>query len=223
MARNDAQRYTSEANAIRNDAHPVAAMAVTVAGVGLILGLAGAWRKRRQPGRFRDSRDRRDALVTYLLDHLSGSDTAIQTVERLRRTHAGTAAGRLFGSLFAEFQRERDVVRAMLRELGASSYAVKRAATLLGGRLLAQTANGQQGDLALFRTLEALAVGVQGKRCLWRAAQELKPGLHAATHGRLRELEQTAVRQWEAIEQQRRALAPQTFATVKGATSPMAS
>ena len=223
MAMNDAQRSTSEANAMGNDVQPVAAMAVTVAGVGLLLGLAGTWRKRRQPGRSRDLRDQREAFVTYLHDHLSGSDIAIQTVEHLRRSHAGTAAGRLFGSLVAEFQRERDVVRAMLRELGASSYTVKRTATLLGGRLLAPMASGQQGDLSLFRTLEALAVGVQGKRCLWRAAQELKPSLRAASHGRLRELEQTAVRQWETIEQQRRALAPKTFATVEGATSPIAS
>jgi hypothetical protein len=167
-------------------------------------------------------RDQREAFVTYLHDHLSGSDIAIQTVEHLRRSHAGTAAGRLFGSLFAEFNV--DVTSSVpccanLAHRRTRSNAQRRS---LADGCWRRWRVGKKGDLTLVRTLEALAVGVQGKRCLWQAAQELKPRLRAASHGRLRELEQTAVRQWKTIEQQRRALAPQTVATVK-ATSPMAS
>jgi hypothetical protein len=41
------------------------------------------------------------------------------------------------------------------------------------GNALRVVAGGTPGDLSLFRTLETLAMGVQGKRCLWRAAQAL--------------------------------------------------
>jgi hypothetical protein len=43
--------------------------------------------------------------------------------------------------------------------------------------VLSVTAGGEPGDLSLLRTLEALAIGVQGKRCLWRALQNLRPVL----------------------------------------------
>ena len=60
-------------------------------------------------------------------------------------------------------------------------------------------------------TLEGWAIGVQGKRCLWRALQDLR-GLPLTVDGvDFVELEAKAVRQWEAIEERRRALAVQTF------------
>jgi hypothetical protein len=65
--------------------------------------------------------------------------------------------------------------------------------------------------LSLFRTLEALAIGVQGKRCLWRAAQTLAALPHPPGRRSFFELEADAVRQWEAIERHRRSLVPRTF------------
>jgi hypothetical protein len=61
----------------------------------------------------------------------------------------------------------------------------------------------KRGELPLFRTLEGLAVGVRGKRCLWRAAQVLTPSLRAPGRRSFVELESDAVDQWEAIEQYR--------------------
>jgi hypothetical protein len=69
----------------------------------------------------------------------------------------------------------------------------------------------------LFRTLEALAIGVQGKRCMWRALQNLRT--IASVHGaEFIELEAKAVRQWEAIEERRRVLVERTF---QAAVSPV--
>ena len=64
---------------------------------------------------------------------------------------------------------------------------------------------------ALLRTLEAFAIGVQGKRCLWRALQNLRTVAPAVDDMNFVELEARAVRQWEAIEERRRALVPWTF------------
>jgi len=74
------------------------------------------------------------------------------------------------------------------------------------------TAGGHRGELPLFRTLEALAIGVQGKRCLWRALQSLGPPIPLPAGWSLAALEAMAVRQWEAIESRRQSLAPATFA-----------
>lgn len=220
MATNDLQLHTDHTRTASAQSQRMLAMTAAVVGAGLVLGATSARRARRRRDGKAESRDRRDALVSYLREHLSGSDSALEVVERLRRSHAGTSEGQLFGSLFEEFQRERDIVRAMLSELGASSFTMKRvAAAMLGGGLLAPAAGGQRGELALFRTLEALAIGVQGKRCLWRAMQHVEPGFNAVSRARLVELEVLAVRQWDALDQRRRALVSATFATATGRTS----
>ena len=73
------------------------------------------------------------------------------------------------------------------------------------------TAGGEPGELSFFRTLEGLSTGVQGKRCLWRALQDLRLGPPAPSYNRLAELESLAVRQWEMLEDRRRSLVSATF------------
>ena len=107
--------------------------------------------------------------MTYLHEHLTGADAAIRVVERLRRTQ--TDERPLFDWLYNEFEADHQVVQAILRMLGASSGSPKRLLGQASGAVLKRMAGGAAGDLSLFRTLEALALGVQGKRCMWRALQ----------------------------------------------------
>ena len=118
--------------------------AVAMVGAGLVLGAAVAARtlRRPQPRGREDARARTNALATYLREHLSGADAAIRVVERLRQTHAGTAEGRLFAALFVEFQHDRDMVRAMIEDVGASSWSAKRLVAGAGGVLVAPIAGG---------------------------------------------------------------------------------
>lgn len=155
---------------------------------------------------------RREALITYLREHLAGSDLAIRVVHRLNAAHHGAEDERLFQYLAREFEEDRSVVRAVLTQLGASARSIKRVAGVASGALLSVTAGGDPGDLSLLRTLEALSIGVQGKRCMWRALQSLRAMPSSAPHMDFVELEAKAVRQWEAIEERRRDLVPRTFA-----------
>jgi hypothetical protein len=186
---------------------PVLALAIIIG-----LGVAIESARRRLPRRPRAAADKRAALSTYLREHLSGSDAATLIVERLRRTHAGTEDGRLFGTLFQEFEEERDIVRAVLASLGASEQSPKRLAAQASGSVLKMAAGGAPGELSLFRTLEGLSTGVQGKRCMWRALQGLHLAPPAPGRNRFAELESLAVRQWEALESRRLSLAAATFA-----------
>ena len=178
------------------------AVAVT-AGVTAYL----AWPARRSSASTR----KRQALIAYLRDHLSGADMAIRVVHRLGSTHQGTEDGTLFRRLSKEFEEDRSVVRTLLTQLGASGRSIKRAAGFASGTVLSVTAGGEPGDLSLLRTLEALAIGVQGKRCLWRALQNLRTVPSTVDGMNFVELEAKAVRQWEAIEERRRALVARTF------------
>jgi hypothetical protein len=155
--------------------------------------------------------NQRSALAAYLRDHLTGADTGIQMVHHLRDAYRGGFEGALFESLHEEFCEERRVIEGILGELGYTSRSGKRLASRATGRALRMVAGGAPGDLSLFRTLESLAIGVQGKLCLWRAAQTLVALPHPPGRRSFVELEADAVRQWETIERCRRSLVPQTF------------
>jgi hypothetical protein len=192
---------------------PLAVLGAVAVPAGLTAYLA--WPSRRP----RVSTPQRQALIAYLRDHLSGADMALRVVHRLGPTHQGTEVGRLFRRLSNELEEDRSVVRTLLMELGASGRSLKRVAGFASGTLLSLTAGGEPGDLSLFRTLEALAVGVQGKRCLWRALQNLRSVPSTIDGMTFVELEAKAVRQWEAIEECRRALVPRTLSAVDPRTA----
>jgi hypothetical protein len=156
---------------------------------------------------------KRSALVAYLREHLSGADAAIQVVEYLGRAETGSDERQLFVSLQEQLTSDRHVVEMLLTRLGASPRSAKRVAGQAAGSLMKRIAGGQPGDLSLFRTLEALAVGIQGKRCMWRALQALPASLTPGPG--FAELERAAVRQWEMVEQRRRALVADTFSAAE--------
>jgi hypothetical protein len=193
--------------------------ASTRSGAGPILGTLGALGltiafvalRRSKPRQGDQDLNKRKAFVTYLRDHLAGADTVIQVVHGLRDAYRGSPEGTLFGSLYDQFRGDRGVVEGILAELGYTSRSTKRLAGLATGNALRVVAAGAPGELSLFRTLEALAIGVQGKRCLWRAAQALVGLPHPPGRRSFVELEADAVRQWETIERHRRSVVPGTF------------
>lgn len=167
---------------------------------------------RSRPARRQRLDDRRSNFAAYLRDHLTGADAAIHLVGRLREAHWNTPEGAVFVSLYEQFREDRADVEALLDDLHRSRLSIKRVAGRATGTALRAVSGGRPGDLSLFRTMEALAIGVQGKRCLWRAAQRLA-AMHPAPGRRsFAELEAAAVSQWEQIERYRGALVPRTFA-----------
>ena len=181
--------------------------------LGAVAATAGLTAYLRWPARQSAPTRQRRALIAYLRDHLGGADMAIRVVHRLGSTNRGTEDGPLFRRLSKEFEEDHSVVRTLLTHLGASGRSIKRAAGFASGAVLSVPAGGEPGDLALLRTLEALAIGVQGKRCMWRALQSLRIGPSTVDGMDFVELEAKAVRQWEAIEECRRALVERTLST----------
>jgi hypothetical protein len=194
------------------DAAPLA-----IAGVVAVAALATYLARPARRSRAAD--EKRQSLVAYLRDHLGGADATIHVVRRLSATHEGTEDGRLFRQLAEEFEQDRATVRALLAQLGASARSPKRVAGRASAALLAFTAGGTPGQLSLLRTLEALAIGIQGKRCMWRALQTLDTA-RSTTQINPVELEAKALRQWEAVEGRRRVLAAMTFPTLGSNTHP---
>jgi hypothetical protein len=186
---------------------PVAVGVALIVALGLAVGTAARRRRRKEPP---TRPEKRAALVAYLREHLSGADLAVHVVERLRRAQTTTDEGQFFKWLYEQIDADREVVKEILTTLGVSSLSAKRLVGQTSGSVLKLMAGGSVGDLSLFRTLEALAIGIQGKRCLWRSLQTVH-GLQLPPGKTLPDLESAAVHQWEAIEQRRQSLVGQTF------------
>jgi len=152
--------------------------------------------------------ERRQSLIAYLRDHLSGADTALLVVRRLAAADEDAPDAHLFRYLVSEFEADHATVRSLLAKLGASARSPKRTAGRASGLVVSLAAGGAPGDLSLFRTLESVSIGIQGKRCMWRTLQELSI---PADRQIFAELEARSLRQWEAVEARRRMLATTTF------------
>jgi hypothetical protein len=175
------------------------------AGVTAAVAAFALWRSVRP-----SSRARKDtALVGYLRDHLSGSDVAIHAVQRLALTSASSSDAEVYHTLVREFDEERAVVRELLAREGASSRSPKRVAASVSGAMLRFIEGADASDVARFEALEGLAIGIQSKRCLWRALQALAASVSDGV--RFKTLEAQAVRQWDVIEARRRMLAVSAF------------
>ena len=192
-------------------------LAMGVFGAAVLVGLGVAavtYARDRSAHRHGGARAKGAALVTYLREHLSASDAAIDVVERLRLTHAGSQEGRLFASLFDEFREERDVVRLLLEQIGVA--AVPRASRRAGGRL---DAHARQRRRA-WRTVALPDARGPGHR---RPSQTLHVAGARIAAGRRADSERAQPRrargdgrrQWEAIEERRRGLVGATFPTLR--------
>ena len=111
-----------------------------------------------------------DALETYLNDHLAGSVSAIQMLERAVDEHAGTSLGPQLAELLAAIRAAQDELREVMRRLGYTESSIKKAGAWLAqhaGRL--KVGGSAESDLARFEFFEALSLGIQGQWKLWRA------------------------------------------------------
>ena len=111
-----------------------------------------------------------DALETYLNDHLAGSVSAIQMLERAADDHAGSTLGPQLAELLSAIRAEQEELRSVIRRLGYSESSVKKAGAWLAQHAsrLKVGASAERG-LDRFELFEALSLGIQGKLKLWRA------------------------------------------------------
>jgi hypothetical protein len=157
-----------------------------------------------------------EPLITYLHDHLGGAQIAVRLLETMRDRHEDPKFREFAGTLLPKIQADDSTLRSIAEKIGSGPSAIKQA----GGWLLEKAARVKLGqadstNFGLFESLELLAVGIQGKRCLWRALQAA-----SALDARLRaydfeELESRALQQFDQVEEQRVDLARTVLSPVQ--------
>jgi len=147
----------------------------------------------------------RDALKTYLNDHLAGSVMAIELAERtIRENEGGPVAARL-SPLVKEIREDQTVLKGLIERLGTGESSLKKAGAWLAEKAGRVKLGGtdEPGELSRLEVLEILTTGVHGKRAMWRALRAV-----AERHEELRGLdldllERRAVEQHDELEAMR--------------------
>ena len=155
------------------------------------------------------------ALSTYLNDHLGGATAALQLLEHLADSAATSDERAFCRTLHAEISEDRAVLEKLIERTGSQPSGFRQvggwvAAKLTELKLAAD--NPARGTLDRLQALEMLALGILGKRALWRALGQLRH-LPEVQPLDLPRLEQRAQDQHDRVEERRvlaarRALSP---------------
>jgi hypothetical protein len=130
-------------------------------------------------------------LATYLNDHLAGSEMALELLDHLEKEHVGTPIASLAVGLREDIAADRRELESLMARLEVAPSGPRKATAWLAEKatqLKLRLDDPSGGGLRLLEILEALSLGIEGKRLLWRAlrtAAESAPRLRGTEYERL--------------------------------------
>jgi hypothetical protein len=151
-----------------------------------------------------------DHIATYLNDHVAGSVVALELMENLEALYVGKPIAAFIAKLREDVEVDRKELEDLMDRLQISESRTRKASAWLTEKftqLKLRLDDPARGDLRLFESLEALSLGIEGKRSLWlalSAAAEVSPELRIADY---RRLQQRAKEQRDRVEEKRLELA----------------
>ena len=145
------------------------------------------------------------SVTTYLNDHLAGSVGAIELVERAIEENAGTLLARRLEEILKEIRKDQAVLQDLIERLGSKENRLKKAGAWLAEKAgrVKLGGTGEPGELARLELLETLAMGIHGKRALWRALRVVALRYPVLQGVDLDLLERRAVEQHDRVEEWR--------------------
>lgn len=153
-------------------------------------------------------------IATYLNDHLAGSVVAIELMENLQAVYAETPVADFIAKLRADIEADQSELQSLMGSLEVSESKTRKASAWLMEKvteLKLRLDDPTRGDLRLFESLEALSLGIEGKKSLWLAlasAAEVSPRLRLVDYERLK---QRAEEQRDRVETKRIELAKEAL------------
>lgn len=153
-------------------------------------------------------------LSAYLNDHLAGSVGALELLDRLIETLEGKPLEKFFRELRDEIQHEQEQLRELMQKLGVAESGVRKAGAWLAEKLSRPKIDLDEEsaeEIGLFLALEALVLGITGKRSLWRALQASSRTVPELARLDYSGLEKAAIEQCEKVEARRLEIARTVF------------
>jgi hypothetical protein len=153
-------------------------------------------------------------LSDYLNDHLAGSVGALELLDRLIEAYEGKPLEKFFRELREEVQQEQEQLKELMQKLGVGESTVRKAGAWLVEKLSRSKIDlGKENrdEVGLFLGLEALVLGITGKRSLWRALQAASRTMPELARLDYSGLEKRAIEQCEKVEARRLEVARTVF------------
>ena len=150
-------------------------------------------------------------LTSYLNDHLAGSVGALELVDRLLETYEGKPLQFFFQELRGDIQEDQEKLQELIQKLGATESAVRKAGAWLVekfSRAKMPLGRSSEEEIGLFLALEALALGISGKRFLWHALEAASKVVPQLARLDYVGLEKRAKEQGDRVEAKRLEMAP---------------
>lgn len=145
-------------------------------------------------------------LQTYLNDHVAGSRTALELLDSLIDAHPDVESRAVFTTLRADIAEDRQALDDTIVRLGDGPSILREAGGWFADRLtrlkLAMDDPDEDG-LKHLEALELLALGILGKRSLWRALEAVKARVPALAELDLTGLQARAEDQFARVEARR--------------------
>ena len=145
-------------------------------------------------------------LTNYLNDHLAGSVGALELLDRLIDTYREKPLEHFFRNLRDEIHHDQEQLKELMQKLGAEESAVRKAGAWVVEKLSRakiELDEEAEGEVGLLLALEALVLGITGKRSLWRALQAASRNVPQLARLDYAGLENRAIEQCERVEAKR--------------------
>ena len=130
-------------------------------------------------------------LATYLNDHLAGSVVAVELMDNLETAYADTPIANFVNGIRIEVEADQRELQELMSRLEISESRTRQVSAWLTEKLTElklRLDDSARGNLRLFESLEALSLGIEGKKSLWlalAAAAEISPQLRLLDYERL--------------------------------------
>lgn len=152
-----------------------------------------------------------ESLHLYLNDHLAGSVAAIEMVDNVIEHHPEDRFGKFFRDLRNEISADQETLSDLVRKVGSEESAIRKVGAWLAEKF-SRAKFGDTGDgVELLQAVEGLALGITGKRLLWRSLEAVAsnfPALQATDFG---QLQKRAQDQFDQVETLRMELTREAF------------
>jgi hypothetical protein len=145
------------------------------------------------------------AVTTYLNDHLAGSVAALELLDHLLEHDPGSGRDEL-ARIRIEIEEDQQILQRILSDMGGKESPIRKAGAWLTeklGQVKLGVGDKGSGELRVLEALEALELGIQGKRLLWRALETVKGAAPPLRGIDLQQLQQRAERQFQRVEELR--------------------
>src|ERR1044071_1630957 len=113
-----------------------------------------------------------EQIANYLNDHLAGAVAALELLEHLEAAHASTPLERFFAELREAVTADRQALEALMSRLQIAQSRTRQATAWVAEKiteLKLKVDDRTGGALRLLEGLEALSLGIEGKRGMWQA------------------------------------------------------